>query len=156
MGGMVECLVRNVPAGFGEPLFDKLDADLAKAMMGLNAVKGFEIGNGFECVELTGKENNDEFTVSNGVVLTKTNRAGGVLGGISSGMPILFRVAFKATPSISQKQKTVNIAGDKKEIEITGDHDVCVAVRAVPVVEALSAIVVCDHFLRFRGQCGTV
>lgn len=155
VGGMVECLVRNVPAGFGEPLFDKLDADLAKAMVGLNAVKGFEIGNGFRCVELTGKENNDEFTVNNGVVVTKTNRSGGVLGGVSSGMPIVFRVAFKATPSILQKQNTVNIAGDKKEIEIKGDHDVCVAVRAVPVVEALSAIVVCDHFLRHRGQCGT-
>lgn len=156
IGGMVECLIRNVPAGLGEPLFDKLDADLAKAIMGLNAVKGFEIGNGFRCVELTGKENNDEFTVSNGLVSTKTNRAGGVLGGVSSGMPIVFRVAFKATPSISQKQSTVDCAGNKTEIEIKGDHDVCVAVRAVPVVEALSAIVVCDHFLRHRGQCGTI
>lgn len=154
VGGIVECILKNVPVGYGEPLFDKLDADLAKVMIGLNAVKGFEIGNGFGCVELTGKENNDEFTVKNGKVVTLTNRSGGVLGGISNGMPIVFRVAFKATPSISQKQNTVDIEGRKNEIEIEGDHDVCVAIRAVPVVEALSAIVVCDHYLRYRGQCG--
>ncbi|MCK5130804.1 MAG: chorismate synthase [Candidatus Sabulitectum sp.] len=154
VGGIVECVVKNVPAGFGEPLFDKLDADLAKAMVGLNAVKGFETGNGFSCVELSGKENNDEFTMENGKMVTRTNRSGGILGGISNGMPIVFRVAFKATPSISQKQNTVDIDGKEKEIEIKGDHDVCVAIRAVPVVEALSAIVICDHYLRYRGQCG--
>lgn len=154
VGGIVECVIKNVPAGFGEPLFDKLDADLAKAMVGLNAVKGFEIGNGFECAELTGKENNDEYSVSNGKVVTKTNNSGGILGGISNGMPIVFRVAFKATPSIAQKQNTIDIDGKKKEIEIKGSHDICVAIRAVPVVEALSAIVVCDHYLRYRGQCG--
>lgn len=154
IGGIVECAVKNVPAGFGEPLFDKLDADLAKAMVGLNAVKGFEMGNGFRCVELSGKENNDEFTMENGKTVTRTNRSGGILGGISNGMPIVFRVAFKATPSISQKQNTIDIDGKKKEIEIKGDHDICVAIRAVPVVEALSAIVICDHYLRYRGQCG--
>ncbi|MCK5785288.1 MAG: chorismate synthase [Candidatus Sabulitectum sp.] len=154
IGGIVECVVRNVPAGFGEPLFGKLDADLASAMVGLNAVKGFEIGNGFRCVHLTGKENNDEFTVVDGKTVTSTNRSGGIQGGISNGMPIIFQVAFKATPSISQKQKTVDIYGEKQEIEIRGDHDVCVAIRAVPVVEALTAIVLCDHYLRHRGQCG--
>lgn len=154
VGGIVECVIKNVPAGFGEPLFDKLDADLAKAMVGLNAVKGFEIGNGFECAELTGKENNDEYSVSNGKVITKTNNSGGVLGGISNGMPIVFRVAFKAAPSIAQKQNTIDIDGKKIEIEIKGNHDICVAIRAVPVVEALSAIIVCDHYLRYRGQCG--
>ncbi len=154
VGGIVECVIKNVPAGFGEPLFDKLDADLAKAMVGLNAVKGFEIGNGFECAELTGKENNDGFSVSNGKVVTKTNNSGGVLGGISNGMPIVFRVAFKAAPSIAQKQNTIDIDGKKIEIEIKGNHDICVAIRAVPVVEALSAIIVCDHYLRCRGQCG--
>lgn len=154
IGGIVECAVRNTPAGLGEPLFGRLDGDLAGAMMGLNAVKGFELGNGFECVELTGKENNDEFTVIEGDTVTITNRSGGIQGGISNGMPIVFRVAFKATPSISQKQRTVDIYGERKEIEIEGDHDVCVAIRAVPVVEALAAIVLCDHYLRHRGQCG--
>lgn len=154
IGGIVECVVENVPAGFGEPLLGKLDADLAGAIMGLNAVKGFEIGNGFGCVELTGIENNDEFIVSLGKIVTKTNRAGGIQGGISNGMPIVFRVAFKATPSISRKQRTVGIDGEEKEVEIKGDHDTCVAIRAVPVVEALAAMVVCDHYLRHRGQCG--
>ncbi len=156
IGGIVECTVRNTPAGLGEPLFGKLDADLAAAMMGLNAVKGFELGNGFECVELTGKENNDEFTVIEGDTVTITNRSGGIQGGISNGMPIVFRVVFKATPSISQKQRTVDIHGEKKEIQIQGDHDICVAIRAVPVVEALAAIVLCDHYLRHRGQCGVI
>ncbi len=154
IGGVVECMISNVPPGFGEPLFDKLDADLASAIVGLNAVKGFEIGNGFNAAELTGKENNDEFLVEQGETQTVTNRSGGVLGGISNGMPIVFRAAFKATPSISMAQSTVDNSGNKKEIVIVGDHDVCVAIRAVPVVEALAAIVLCDHFLRYRGQCG--
>ncbi|MEA3265346.1 MAG: chorismate synthase [Candidatus Fermentibacteria bacterium] len=156
IGGIVECTLRNTPAGLGEPLFGKLDADLAAAIMGLNAVKGFELGNGFECVELTGKENNDEFTVIEGDTVTITNRSGGILGGISNGMPIVFRVAFKAAPSISQKQRTVDIQGKKREIQIRGDHDICVAIRAVPVVEALAAIVILDHYLRYRGQCGVI
>ena len=154
IGGIVECTIANLPAGFGEPLFDKLDADLASAIVGLNAVKGFEIGNGFKCVELTGKENNDEFAMQNGETKTTTNRCGGVLGGISNGMPLVFRAAFKATPSISQVQNTLDKSGNHKELVIVGDHDVCVAIRAVPVVEALAAIVLCDHFLRHRGQCG--
>ncbi len=154
IGGIVECVIDNIPAGLGEPLFDKLDGDLAKVMVGLNAVKGFEVGNGFSCVELTGLENNDEPTFVDGDVKTLSNNSGGILGGISNGNPIVFRVAFKATPSISQKQNTIDIKGKKQEISVTGDHDVCVAIRAVPVVEALSAIVVCDHLLRFRGQCG--
>jgi chorismate synthase len=154
IGGVVECVAKNVPAGFGEPLFDKLDADLAKVMVGLNAAKGIEIGSGFNGAELTGKQNNDEFAVDNGRVVTKTNLAGGVLGGISTGMPIVFRVAFKAAPSISLRQNTVDVKGKNREIEITGDHDTCVAIRAVPVVEALASIVICDHFLRYRGQCG--
>jgi chorismate synthase len=154
IGGVVECVAENVPAGFGEPLFDKLDGDLAKVMVGLNAAKGFEIGSGFSSAELTGEQNNDEFAVENGKVVTKTNHAGGVLGGISTGMPLVFRVAFKAAPSISMKQNTVDVMGNNREIEIMGDHDTCVAIRAVPVVEALASIVICDHFLRFRGQCG--
>ena len=154
IGGVVECVAENVPAGFGEPLFDKLDGDLAKVMVGLNASKGFEIGSGFSCAELTGEENNDEFAVENGRIVTKTNRAGGVLGGISTGMPIVFRVAFKAVPSISLKQNTVDVKENSRKIEIAGDHDTCVAIRAVPVVEAFASIVICDHFLRYRGQCG--
>ncbi len=154
-GGIVECFVRNLPAGYGEPLFDKLDADLAKVMVGLNAAKGFEIGCGFKSAELTGRESNDEFIASEGRIRTATNRSGGVLGGISTGMPIVFRVAFKATPSISQRQNTIDMAGNSKKIQIVGEHDVCVAVRAVPVVEALAAIVILDHSLRFRGQCGS-
>ncbi|MCK5841873.1 MAG: chorismate synthase [Candidatus Sabulitectum sp.] len=156
IGGIVECTVGNTPAGLGEPLFGKLDGDLAGAMMGLNAVKGFELGNGFECVELTGKENNDEFTVVEGDTVTITNRSGGIQGGISNGMPIVFRVAFKAAPSISRKQRTVDVHGEKREIQIQGDHDICVAIRAVPVVEALAAIVLLDHYLRHRGQCGVI
>jgi len=154
IGGVVECIAENVPAGFGEPLFDKLDGDLAKVMVGLNAAKGFEIGSGFSSAELTGVQNNDEFAVENGRVVTKTNSAGGVLGGISTGMPVVFRVAFKAAPSISLKQNTVDVSGNSRQIEIPGDHDTCVAIRAVPVIEALASIVICDHFLRFRGQCG--
>jgi len=154
IGGVVECVAEDVPAGFGEPLFDKLDGDLAKVMVGLNGAKGFEIGAGFSSAELTGEQNNDEFAVENGKVVTITNRAGGVLGGISTGMPIVFRVAFKATPSISLKQNTVDSDGKSRKIQIKGDHDTCVAIRAVPVVEALASIVICDHFLRYRGQCG--
>lgn len=154
IGGIVECIIRDVPAGIGEPIFDKLDGDLAKVMVGLNAAKGFEIGSGFKAAELTGSENNDEFTLENEQIVSTTNNAGGVLGGISTGMPIVFRVAFKPTPSIAQKQKTVSNSNSITEIVTNGQHDICVAIRAVPVVEALSAIVICDHFLRHRGQCG--
>ncbi len=154
IGGIVECIIKNVPTGLGEPIFDKLDADLAKVMVGLNAVKGFEIGSGFKTVELTGSENNDEFIFRNGQIVTETNNAGGILGGVSTGMPIVFRVAFKPTPSIAIKQKTIDSENSQTEIVVKGNHDVCVAIRAVPVVEALAAIVICDHFLRHRGQCG--
>ena len=154
IGGVVECVVNNVPAGLGEPLFDKLDGDLAKVMVGLNGARGFEIGNGFGSAVLTGMENNDEFTTASGTVVTSTNRSGGVQGGISNGMPLVFRVAFKPAPSISMKQRTVDMEGNSMELVIHGAHDVCIAIRAVPVVEALTAIVLCDHLLRQRGQCG--
>ncbi|PIE52013.1 chorismate synthase [Candidatus Fermentibacteria bacterium] len=153
-GGVVECRIIGVPSGLGEPLFNGLDADLGAAITGLNAVKGFEIGNGFDASLLTGSENNDEFTCENGRITLATNRCGGVLGGISTGTPLVFRAAFKPAPSISVNQNTVDIHGRPAEISVSGQHDVCVAVRAVPVVEALAAIVVMDHLLRHRGQCG--
>ena len=154
VGGIVECIIRNVPSGIGEPIFDKLDADLAKVMVGLNAAKGFEIGSGFNAAELTGSENNDQFIFRNGQIATETNNAGGILGGVSTGMPVIFRVAFKPTPSIATKQKTIDSENREREIVVKGNHDVCVAIRAVPVVEALAALIICDHFLRHRGQCG--
>ena len=150
IGGVVECVIRNLPVGLGEPLFDKLEGDLAKAMMNINAVKGFEIGNGFQCAELNGSQNNDEFIKVGGKIITKTNNSGGIQGGISNGMPIKFRVAIKPTPSICQKQKTVNKNGKEIEIKINGRHDPCIAIRAVPVVEAMTAIIICDHYLRFK------
>jgi chorismate synthase len=148
VGGIIECVVRNVPSGLGEPLFDKISADLAKAIMGINAVKGFEIGSGFEGTEKFGSENNDEFALQHGKVITKTNNSGGIQGGITNGMPIIFRTAFKPTATIQKVQKTINI--DLKEVNFTGTgrHDPCVLPRAVPIVEAMTAVVLCDHYLR--------
>jgi len=151
VGGVIECVVRNVPAGLGEPLFDKLSADLAKAMLAINAVKGFEIGSGFASTELFGSENNDEFLMQKGKVVTKTNNSGGIQGGISNGMPIVFKVAFKPTATIAQSQKTINNALKEVEFAGTGRHDPCVLPRAVPIVEAMAAIVLCDHYLRQKA-----
>jgi chorismate synthase len=154
LGGIVECVCRNVPPGLGEPVFDKLEAELARAMMSLPASKGFEIGSGFAGVTLTGIEHNDPFTVEDGRVRTLTNRSGGVQGGISNGEDVLFRVAFKPTATIRQAQQTVDRAGQAVTLEARGRHDPCVLPRAVPMVEAMACLVLADHYLRQRGQCG--
>jgi chorismate synthase len=148
IGGVVECVVRGVPAGWGEPVFDKLEADLAKAMLAINATKGFEIGSGFDGTRQTGSQHNDLFFNDNGVIRTQGNNHGGVLGGISSGMPLVFRVAFKPTATIAQLQETVNLHGENIEFRGRGRHDPCVLPRAVPIVDAMTAIVLADHALR--------
>jgi chorismate synthase len=156
LGGVVACVCRNVPAGLGEPVFDKLEADLARAMMSLPASKGFEIGSGFAGTLLTGIQHNDPFTVGAGRrVRTTSNRSGGVQGGISNGEDIIFRVAFKPTATIAQAQQTVDRSGHPVTLEARGRHDPCVLPRAVPIVEAMSCLVLTDHLLRQRGQCGT-
>lgn len=149
VGGIVEGLIRGVPAGLGEPVFDKLDADLAKAIMSIGAVKGFEIGGGFEAAGKLGSEFNDAFDIRDGRVVTKTNNAGGILGGISTGNIIRFRAAIKPTPSVSITQETVNLAeGKVVEINISGRHDPVIAPRFVPVGEAMAAVVILDHLMR--------
>jgi chorismate synthase len=155
LGGIVECVCRNVPAGLGEPVFDKLEAELARAVMSLPASKGFEIGSGFAGAQLTGIEHNDPFlTDASGRVRTATNRSGGVQGGISNGEDIVFRVAFKPTATISQAQSTIDRSGKAVTLEAKGRHDPCVLPRAVPMVEAMACLVLADHFLRQRAQCG--
>ncbi|MFN4280661.1 chorismate synthase [Thermosynechococcus sp.] len=154
IGGVIECVVRNVPVGLGSPVFDKLEADLAKGVMSLPASKGFEIGSGFAGTLLTGLEHNDEFyTDAQGRIRTRTNRSGGVQGGISNGENIILRVAFKPTATIGQAQKTVNQAGEETILAAKGRHDPCVLPRAVPMVEAMVALVLCDHLLRDHAQC---
>ncbi len=154
VGGVVECQVRGVPPGLGEPVFDKLEADLAKAMLSLPATKGFEIGSGFSGTLMTGLEHNDEFYMDGSSVRTRTNRSGGIQGGISNGEDIVFRVAFKPTATVLREQKT--ITNDKQETTLSarGRHDACVLPRAVPMVEAMVHLVLADHFLRQRAQCG--
>lgn len=152
VGGVIECVVRNVPAGLGEPLFDKLEADLAKAMMNINATKGFEIGSGFGGTMLYGSEHNDEFAAQQGRIKTTTNNSGGVQGGISNGMPIVFRVAFKPTATISKPQKTVTLKGKNTVIHGAGRHDPCVLPRAVSIVEAMAAISFLDHLLLNKAR----
>ena len=147
IGGLVECVIQNAPAGLGSPIFNKLDARLAQAMLSIPGAKGFEIGSGFKGVEMKGSEHNDEFLIKKGEVATKTNHAGGVLGGISNGMGIVFRVAFKPTSSIAQKQQTVDSNGNKKTIEVKGRHDPCIALRAAPIVEAMASLVLADEYL---------
>lgn len=154
VGGVIECVIRNVPIGLGEPIFDKLEADLAKAMLSINATKGFEIGSGFEGTKLFGSEHNDVFMKKENKIITKTNNSGGVQGGISNGMPIIFRVAFKPTSTIRKEQETVDIKGKSIKMEAKGRHDPCVLPRAVPIVEAMASLVLCDHYLRQRAQCG--
>ncbi|MEB3151672.1 MAG: chorismate synthase [Sphaerospermopsis kisseleviana] len=154
IGGLVECVVRNVPKGLGEPVFDKLEADLAKAVMSLPASKGFEIGSGFDGTLLTGFEHNDEFYIDeNGEIRTLTNRSGGIQGGISNGENIIIRVAFKPTATIRKEQKTVTKEGEETVLAGKGRHDPCVLPRAVPMVDAMVALVLCDHLLRHHGQC---
>jgi chorismate synthase len=157
IGGVVECVARNVPMGLGEPVFDKLEAELAKAVMSLPASKGFEIGSGFEGTLLTGSEHNDEFYLDEtGQLRTRTNRSGGVQGGISNGENIIIRAAFKPTATIGKEQNTVSNAGEETTLAAKGRHDPCVLPRAVPMVEAMVAIVLCDHLLRFQAQCKTL
>ncbi len=154
IGGVVGCVIRGVPAGLGEPVFDKLEAELAKAMMSLPASKGFEIGSGFAGARLRGSEHNDPFVMEGDRVRTTSNRSGGVQGGISNGEAIEFRIAFKPTATIFRPQQTVTTTGEATELQARGRHDPCVLPRAVPMVEAMAALVLCDHLLRQRGQCG--
>lgn len=151
VGGVIECVVRHAPTGLGEPVFDKLDADLAKAMLSLPAVKGFEIGSGFAGTWQTGSEHNDPFVMRDGRVRTLTNKSGGVQGGISNGEHIFFRVAFKPTATIARAQGTVTTGGEETELRARGRHDPCVLPRAVPMVEAMAALVLADHALRQRS-----
>lgn len=154
IGGVVGCVARQVPKGLGMPVFDKLEADLAKALMSLPASKGFEIGSGFAGTLLTGQQHNDEFyTDDQGRIRTVTNRSGGIQGGISNGEPIVLRVAFKPTATIGKAQQTVTQAGEAATLAAKGRHDPCVLPRAVPMVEAMVALVLCDHLLRHHGQC---
>ena len=153
LGGIVECIIKGVPVGLGDPVFDKLEADLAKAMMSLPATKGFEIGSGFKGIEMTGKEHNDEFYMDGERVRTKTNRSGGIQGGISNGENIIFRVAFKPTATIMTEQQTVSQSGEDTQLKGRGRHDPCVLPRAVPMVESMASLVICDHALRDRAQC---
>jgi chorismate synthase len=152
LGGLIECRVRGVPAGLGEPVFDRLEADLAKAMLSLPATKGFELGSGFAGTLLKGSEHNDPFEIRDGRVHTRTNRSGGVQGGISNGEEIYFRVAFKPTATILRPQATVDVAGRETELQARGRHDPCVLPRAVPIVEAMAALVFVDHWLRQSAQ----
>lgn len=147
LGGIVECAAIGVPAGWGDPVFDRLDALIARAMLAIPATKGIEIGSGFSSVTMTGSEHNDIFEMQNGRVATKTNRSGGIQGGISNGMPVTFRVAFKPTATISHEQPSVNEKGESVMLKVKGRHDPCVLPRAVPIVEAMLALVLVDQFM---------
>lgn len=151
IGGIIKCVVRGLPVGIGEPVFDRLQADLAKAMLSINACKAFEVGSGFAGVEMRGSEHNDPFVLEDGHVRTKTNYAGGVLGGISSGEDVYFRVAFKSVSTISKKQQTLDVDCNEVSLEAYGRHDPCVLPRAVPVVDAMTALVIIDHYLRYKA-----
>lgn len=151
IGGVIKGVIRNVPAGLGEPVFDKLSADLGKAMLSINAVKGFEIGSGFGGVSMRGSQHNDPYMMEDKKLKVKTNYAGGVLGGISTGEDIYFRVAFKPVSTISKPQQTVNLQHESVLLEAAGRHDPCVLPRAVPIVDAMSALVMMDHYLRHLG-----
>jgi len=149
VGGIIEGIVLNTPVGLGEPIFDTLEGDIAKALFAIPAVKAVEFGSGFRGTRLKGSQNNDEFMIENSKIVTKTNNPGGILGGISNGMPIIFKVAIKPTSSISKPQKTVNLKELKEEeLFIEGRHDPCIVPRAVPVIEAMTAITLCDFGIR--------
>ncbi len=152
VGGIIECRVRNVPVGLGEPVFDRLEADLAKAVLSLPATKGFEIGSGFAGTLLKGSQHNDAFVAKGGGIRTATNHSGGVQGGISNGEEIVFRTAFKPTATILQTQKTVDVHGAETELLARGRHDPCVVPRAVVIVEAMTALVLVDHWMRQAAQ----
>ena len=153
IGGLIECRIRNLPVGLGVPVFDRLEADLAKAMLSIPATKGFEIGSGFSGTLLKGSEHNDRFVNKDGNVGTETNRSGGVQGGISNGEELVFRVAFKPTATLIQNQQTVDKSGKETELMGRGRHDPCVLPRAVPIVEAMGALVLVDHWMRHQAQC---
>ena len=147
IGGVIECRINNVPAGLGEPVFDKLEADLAKAMMSINASKGFEVGSGFEGTKMKGSKHNDSWENKEGNISTKTNYSGGIQGGISNGMPITFKVAFKPVATLLKDQDSIDSEGNKVTIKGKGRHDPCVVPRAVPIVEAMAALVIIDHLM---------
>ena len=153
VGGIVEGVARGVPVGWGEPVFDRLEADLAKAMMSLPASKGFDIGSGFGGILLTGMQHNDAFRAKSGKVFTTSNRSGGIQGGISNGQTIYFRVAFKPVATVMHEQDTVDIDLKNTTLKARGRHDPCVLPRAVPMVEAMTALVLVDHALRHKAQC---
>jgi chorismate synthase len=152
VGGVVEGVARGVPPGWGEPVFDKLEADLAKAMLSLPASKGFDIGSGFDAILLTGTKHNDPFRAKGGKVYTTSNRSGGIQGGISNGQTIYFRVAFKPVATVTHEQDTVDIELRNTTLKARGRHDPCVLPRAVPIVEAMTALVLVDHALRHKAQ----
>jgi chorismate synthase len=154
VGGVVEGIARGVPAGWGEPVFDKLEADLAKAMLSLPASKAFEIGSGFDGILLTGRQHNDPIRARRGKVFTTTNFSGGIQGGISNGQTVFFRVAFKPVATVMHPQDTVDVHFHNTTLKGRGRHDPCVLPRAVPMVEAMTALVLVDHALRHRAQCG--
>jgi len=152
VGGGITCVIQNCPTGLGEPVFDKLHADLAKAIISINACKGFAIGSGFDSIAMRGSEHNDIFEKKENKIITKTNYSGGIQGGISNGMPIYFRAAFKPVATIIPEQKSVNKQGEEVTLAGRGRHDPCVVPRAVPIVEAMTALVLADHLLRRRGN----
>lgn len=155
VGGVVFGVIKNCPVGLGEPVFDKINSDLGKAMLSINAVKGFEIGSGFGGVSMRGSQHNDEFYKDeSGKIHTKTNYAGGTLGGISTGEDIYFRVAIKPVSTIAKKQHSIDLDNNEVELEATGRHDPCVLPRAIPIVDAMSALVIMDHYLRNKSQNG--
>ncbi|HYL47838.1 MAG TPA: chorismate synthase, partial [Stellaceae bacterium] len=153
-GAIIEVHASGVPAGLGEPIYDKLDADLAKAMMSINAVKGVEIGAGMAAAALSGEQNADEMRMKDGKVTFLANNAGGILGGISTGQDVVARFAVKPTSSILKPLRSVDRFGKDVEVSTKGRHDPCVGIRAVPVGEAMMAVVLADHLLRHRAQCG--
>ncbi len=152
LGGVVACCIQSVPVGLGEPVYDKLEADLAHAMLSINASKGFEFGSGFVGTRMRGSEHNDQFISDGEQIITSSNHSGGIQAGISNGMPINFRVAFKPVATLLQKQQTVTKAGEAVEYQVKGRHDPCVLPRAVPIVEAMAALILCDHSLRYFGS----
>lgn len=151
-GGIIQCVIQGVPAGLGEPVFDKLHAELGKAMLSINAVKGFEIGSGFNSIHKKGSELNDLFEWKNDVLHTKTNNSGGIQGGISNGMPVWFNVAFKPVSSVQKEQTVATSSGDHKTHKIEGRHDPCVVPRAVPIVESMAALVIADYQLLSKSN----
>ena len=152
IGGVITCVIKNVPAGLGEPVFDKLTAQLAKAMMSINASRGVSFGEGFYSAQMKGSEHNDEFIIRDNKIRTKTNHSGGIQGGISNGEDIYFNIAFKPTATIFKEQNTVNTNKEETTIKPKGRHDVCFVPRAVPIVEAMAAITITDFFLIQKGK----